>query len=368
MAKQFIHPLSRRKKNGSQKPGTAPGTVEYMGQQRVEEVQIALYDYDESHVDRLSVTDIEECQPYLENPSKTWINVNGLHDTEKLKSIWSFFELHPLIQEDIVNTGQHPKMEVYDNCIFFVLRMFMYSKEHKALHSEQVSIVLGPNYVLSFLETDTNHFQPILDRLTVQGGRMRTQPVDYLAYALIDTVVDHYFTALDQIGDTILHIEEGLFENDEEDLLHQIHKVRQETALFRKAIRPLREALNTAIRDESPLISDHTKLFLRDVYDHIIQVIDTMESYRDMVLSLHDLYMSNISNRMNEVMKVLTIIATIFIPLTFIAGIYGMNFNPEASPYNMPELNLFWGYPASLVLMTVIAVGMVFYFKQKGWL
>lgn len=368
MAKQFIHPLSRLKKAAARRPGTAPGTVEYVGRQKVDKVQIALYDYDESHVDQLSVTNIEECRPYLENPSKTWININGLHDTEKLKTIWSFFDLHPLIQEDIVHTGQHPKMEAYDNCIFFVLRMFSYSKEGKALHSEQISIVLGPNYVLSFQETERNHFKPILDRLTIKGGRMRTHKVDYLAYALIDTVVDHYFSALDQIGDTIWQTEEGLFENDEDDLLHQIHKVRQETALFRKAIRPLREALNAAIRDESPLISDNTKLFLRDVYDHVIQVSDTVESYRDMVLSLHDLYMSNISNKMNEVMKVLTIIATIFIPLTFIAGIYGMNFNPEASPYNMPELNFFWGYPASLVLMAVIAIGMIFYFKQKEWL
>lgn len=368
MAPKTNHPLSRHKKTTSRKPGTAPGTVEYVGQQKVDEVQIALYDYDESHLDQLSVTDIEESRPYLENPSKTWININGLHDTDKLKTIWSFFDLHPLIQEDIVNTGQHPKMETYENCIFFVLRMFTYSKEKKALHSEQISIVLGPGYVLSFQETESNHFIPILNRLAIKGGRMRSQPVDYLAYALIDTVVDHYYSALDQIGDTILQIEDGLFENDKEDLLHQIHKIRQETALFRKAIRPLREALNTAIRDQTDLISDNTKLFLRDVYDHVIQVSDTIESYRDMVLSLHDLYMSNISNKMNEVMKVLTIIATIFIPLTFIAGIYGMNFNPAASPYNMPELNLVWGYPASLIFMAVIAVVMIFYFKQKRWL
>ncbi|SMO43377.1 magnesium/cobalt transporter CorA [Fodinibius sediminis] len=368
MAKKRFSPLTRRKQLPSQKPGTAPGTVEYVGHQKVEEVIISLYDYDEDHIDQLSVTDIEECRPYLENPTKTWIHVKGLHDTEKLKSIWSFFDLHPLIQEDIVNTGQHPKMETYGNCIFFVLRMFTYSNEQKELHSEQISIVLGPNYVLSFQETDLDHFRPILNRLSVQGGRLRIHPVDYLAYALLDTVVDHYFSALDNIGDTIIQIEDGLFEDGNKDLLHRIHRVRRETALFRKSIRPLREAINAAIRDPSDLISDNTRLYLRDVYDHIIQVIDTMESYRDMVLSLHDLYMSNLSNKMNEVMKVLTIIATIFIPLTFIAGIYGMNFNPEASPYNMPELNTYWGYPASLILMALIAVAMIFYFKEKEWL
>lgn len=367
MARRSNHSL-RQKDKTPVKPGTAPGTVEYKGHQKVDEVKIALFDYDQSQLTRISVEDIEECRPYLENPSKTWIHINGLHDTEKLKTIWSFFDLHPLIQEDIVSTGQHPKMEAYENCIFFVLRMVAYSKEQKALHSEQISIVLGDGYVLSFQETETNHFKPILDRIAIKGGRMCSQPVDYLAYALIDTVVDHYYSALDQFGETIEQIEDGLFENGEDDMLHQIHKVRRETAYFRKAIRPLRDAINSAIRDESILISEHTKLYLRDVYDHIIQVIDTVESYRDMVLSLHDLYMSSISNRMNEVMKVLTIIATIFIPLTFIAGVYGMNFNPEASPYNMPELNLVWGYPASLVLMAGIAVLMIFYFKRKGWL
>ncbi|MCW9708360.1 magnesium/cobalt transporter CorA [Fodinibius salsisoli] len=355
----------------SQKPGTAPGTVDYMGIQKVDEVYIHLLDYDATHVDKLSVTEIEECRPYLEEPTKTWINVTGLHDVEKLKRIWSYFDLHPLIQEDIVNTGQRPKVESYENCIFFVLRMFSYSVEEKALQSEQISIVLGPNYVLSFQETDNNYFKPILDRLENKAGRIRNHPTDYMAYALIDTIVDHYFTVIQQVGDEIERMEDLLFEDKEEEdngILQQIHNIRREIVYFRKSTWPLRDALNTAIRDESDLISDNTKLFLRDVHDHMIQVIDSVENYRDLVLSLHDLYMSNISNRMNEIMKVLTIIATIFIPLTFVAGIYGMNFNPEASPYNMPELSYYWGYPVAWAVMLVSAGSMVYYFKRKGWL
>lgn len=350
------------------KPGTAPGTVEHMGHQHLEEVQITLYDYSEEHIEQQAITDITECRPYLEDPSKTWIHVNGLHDIGKLKTIWSYFDLHPLIQEDITNTGQRPKVESYPNCVFFVLRMFNYSPEEKTLHTEQISIVLGSNYVLSFQETDRNHFKPILDRLDVPGGRIRNQPTDYLCYALIDTVVDHYFSVIDQIGDEIELIEEYLFNDEDEDFLQLIHHIRREMTVFRKTVRPLRDALNTAIRDESPFISENTKLFLRDVYDHLIQVIDSIESYRDMALSLHDLYMSDMSNKMNEVMKLLTIISTIFIPLTFIAGIYGMNFNTEISPYNMPELNWYWGYPISLAVMAVITIAMVYYFKRKGWI
>lgn len=366
--KSFTSFLSSRKKMSSSEPGTAPGTAEYMGEQKVDDVHIMLYDYSQTHVDQQKIEDIEEAQSYLESSSNTWINVNGLHDVEKLKKIWSYFELHPLIQEDIVNTSQRPKVESYGNCIFFVLKMFSYSKEDKQLHSEQISIVLGPDYVLSFQETDAAHFKPVLDRLTVQNGRMRNLGTDYLCYALIDTVVDHYFKVIEQIGDEIEEIEDRLFEDEDDNLLQQVHDIRRKVVLFRKSIWPLRDALNTAIRDESELISDNTKLFLRDVYDHMIQVIDNVENYRDVVLSLHDLYMSNMSNKMNEVMKVLTIIATIFIPLTFIAGIYGMNFNPEVSPYNMPELNWVWGYPASLLLMAGIAAIMVYYFKRKGWL
>jgi magnesium transporter len=362
----FAHGKPMRAK----KPGTPPGTVNYTGIQKVDEVQINLLDYDTTHLDEVKVTDIEECQSYLQGPSKTWLHVTGLHDVEKLKHIWGYFDLHPLIQEDIANTGQRPKVEYYDSYVFFILRMFSYSPEKNTLQSEQISVVLGPNYVLSFQESDTNYFKPIQDRLKNKGGRIRSQPTDYLAYALIDTIVDHYFSVIEQVGNEIERMEDLLFEDveDNDDILQQIHNIRREIVFFRKSIWPLREALNTAIRDESELISDDTKLFLRDVHDHMIQVIGSVENARDLVLSLHDLYMSNMSNRMNKIMKVLTIIATIFIPLTFIAGIYGMNFNPESSPYNMPELSSYWGYPLAWAFMLISAGVMVYYFKREGWL
>lgn len=360
---------SMRFRNTKQRkvPGSAPGTIEHIGERHMDEIKITVHDYDEEHSDEVPINKIKQTQPYLDAPSKTWVQVRGLHDTEKLKSIWNFFNLHPLIQEDIVHTAQRPKVERYDNCIFFVLRLLTYSHEDQKIHAEQISIILGENYVLSFQETDKDHFKPILNRLAIAASRIRKLDTDYLTYALIDAVVDYYFNVLEYIGDDIEALEEQLLEDPDEDLLEQIHKLRREIIFFRKSVWPLRDAINSAIRDESELINENTKIYLRDVYDHMIQIIDNIENYRDTILGLHDMYMSQVSNRMNEVMKVLTIIATIFIPLTFVAGIYGMNFDPGASPYNMPELSWYWGYPASLGVMGIIAIIMIFFFKRKGW-
>lgn len=348
-------------------PGAAPGTVEHIGERHMDEIKITVHDYDDDHLQEININKIQKVQPYLDAPSKTWIKVRGLHDTEKLTSIWNYFNLHPLIQEDIVHTTQRPKVEVYENCIFFVLRMLTISEDDQSMNAEQISIVLGKNYVMSFQETDNDYFKPVLDRLSVEGSRIRSNKTDYLTYALIDTVVDHYYGIIEHIAEQIERLEDQLLQKPEDHLLEHIHKIRREIIFFRKSVWPLRDAINTAIRDESKFIADNTKVYLRDVYDHMIQVIDNIENYRDMILGLHDMYMSFVSNKMNEVMKVLTIIATIFIPLTFIAGIYGMNFNPESSPYNMPELSWYWGYPALLAVMTVIAVVMIIYFKRKGW-
>ncbi|HEX6981228.1 MAG TPA: magnesium/cobalt transporter CorA [Balneolaceae bacterium] len=352
----------------TKKPGLSPGTVEHIGQRHLDEIKITVHEYSEKQLQQVSVDDIKDVQPYIDDPSRTWIKVDGLHDVEKLKSIGNYFELHPLIQEDIVHTTQRPKVEFYENCVFFVLKMLVWSEENQSVNSEQISIVLGPNFVLSFQETDNSYFKPVLERLAIQGTRMRQRDTDYLTYALIDTVVDHYFSVVDRIAAEIEEVEELLLGDPDESVLQDIHKLRREIIFFRKSIWPLRDAINSVIRDESPFITDHTKVYLRDVYDHIVQLIDNAENYRDMILSLHDMYMSYVSNKMNEVMKVLTIIATIFIPLTFIAGIYGMNFNTEISPYNMPELNWYWGYPAFWVVMLVITTVMIFFFKRKRWL
>lgn len=365
--KNVLPSIHLRRGRRLKKPGTAPGTIEHIGEQHLEEIKIKVHDYDEEHLQEISIDKIQKAKPYLETPSKTWITVSGLHDTDKLKSIWDFFNLHPLIQEDIVHTSQRPKVESYDNCVFFVLRILTYSQENKRIETEQISIVLGDNYVLSFQESDRDYFAPIMNRLAVKDSRIRKHGPDYLTYALIDTVVDYYFTIIEHIADNIELLEDELLHEPQDHHLEQIHRIRREIIHFRKSVWPLRDAVSTAIRDESAFIGDNTKIFLRDVYDHMVQVIDNIENYRDMILGLHDMYMSFVSNKLNEVMKVLTIIATIFIPLTFIAGIYGMNFSPESSPYNMPELSWYWGYPVSLGFMGIIAVIMILYFKRKGW-
>lgn len=361
--------LGRHKESKKPKIGSAPGTLEHIGKKRVDDVKITIHDYDEEHAETIEITDIEECKPYLENPSKTWIRVWGLHDIEKLKSIWSYFNLHPLVQEDIINTGQRPKVEEYDDNIFFVLRMLRYTDEEPIeLESEQISIVLGENYVLSFQESAIPHFSPILERLKVVGGRLRRFGPDYLTYALIDTVVDYYFETLTELGNRLETTEEELMDNPSTDTFHKIHLLRREAIFFRKSVWPLRDTINSVLRTESRFIDESIDVYMRDVYDHMVQIIDNIENYRDMIIGMHDMYMSHVSNKMNEVMKVLTIIATIFIPLTFIAGIYGMNFDPSASPYNMPELSWYWGYPMAWVSMIIVAICMVIYFKKKDWL
>lgn len=360
--------LLRKKVSNSKKPGSAPGTLQHIGERRVENIRITIHDYDEEGIREIPITDIKDCKPYLEKKSKTWIEICGLHDIEALKSIWSYFDLHPLVQEDIINTSQRPKAEQYENNIFFVLRMLHYSEEDQQLDAEQISIVLGENYVLSFQEGDNAYFAPVLERLKVENSRIRKMGPDYLTYALIDTVVDYYFKVLETLGDRIELIEDELMEDADTGTFHSIHMIRREVIFFRKSVWPLRDTINTTIRDESRFINEDVKVYLRDVYDHMVQIIDNVENYRDMVIGMHDMYMSHVSNKMNEVMKVLTIIATIFIPLTFIAGIYGMNFDPSASPYNMPELDWYWGYPIAMGSMIVIAIAMVIYFRRKGWL
>jgi magnesium transporter len=352
-------------------PGQIPGTAIHTGIRRLDKVLMTIHDFDSDHYDVIPISKIEKSEPYLENKSKTWIQVRGLHDIGKLKTVWDYFELHPLIQEDIVSTSQRPKVEHYTNSVFVVLRMI--KKNHNpngdySLQTEQISIVLGENYVLSFQESDEPIFEPVMKRLELESTRLRKYGPDYLAYSLIDTIVDHYFNALDDIGEAIEHVEEQILSEHDSEQLQKIHALRRDLIYFRKSVWSLRDGINSLIRDDLPLISTEVKVFLRDVYDHIVQVIDNIETNREMIFGLFDMYMSGLSNRMNEVMKVLTIIATIFIPLTFIAGIYGMNFDPDVSPFNMPELNWYYGYPLTLFLMAVLSGFMLWYFKRKGWI
>lgn len=362
ITKRLTVPHFLKQKRFSKKPGQAPGTLHFTGEKRVDQVSIKLADYDVEQLGEYDISNIEESKPYLESPSNTWINVFGLHDVEKLKHIWNYFELHPLIQEDIINTNQRAKIEEYPDHMYFVLRMLSFREETGELNVEQVSIVLSKNSVLSFQEGDFPIFDPVLHRLRNNAPRLRKEGPDYLAYALIDTIVDHYFKVMEAFGDEIEALEDHILENSYDDIPERIHAIRRKVIYFRKALWPLRDSLNTLMREESHLIQEENKIYFRDVHDHLVQIIDGIENYRDMILGMLDMYMSQVSNKMNEVMKVLTIIATIFIPLTFIAGVYGMNFE------NMPELSVPWAYPTIWGVMIAITIGMVYYFRKKKWL
>lgn len=319
-------------------------------------------DYDETHIEESEVKSAEECFPFRDKPTVTWINVDGIHQVDLIAKLGEHFKLHPLILEDILNTGQRPKLEDYGDYLFIVLKMLAYDEQRAAVHTEQLSIILGKTHVLSFQEQEGDSFDPIRERIRNGKGRIRKMGADYLAYALVDAIVDHYFVILEKIGERLEVLEEELVTDPRSETLTAVHRLKREMILLRKSVWPLRELISSLERGESELVRKATHVFLRDVYDHTIQVIDTIETYRDMLSGMLDLYLSTISNKMNAVMKVLTIIATIFIPLTFVAGIYGMNFE------FMPELHWRWGYPVVLILMLGCGIAMLYYFRKKNWL
>lgn len=351
------------------KPGQPPGTLLHTGEQKLDKMLMKVHDYDANRYDSFTIEALDPAAAYLRPSSKTWIQIQGLHDITELRKVMDYFELHPLVQEDIVSINQRPKVEPYGDIIFVVARMITTRQKGAEieLKSEQVSLVLGKNFVLSFQESDDPLFDPVIRRMLVANTRLRRHSIDFLAYALLDNLVDHYFSALDFINETIEAMEERVLEDPDPADLQSIHALRRDLVFFRKSAWSLRDGINGLIRDESPLISPEIKVYLRDVYDHLVQVIDSIESQRELVFSLYDMYTSSLSDRMNEVMKVLTVISTLFIPLTFIVGVYGMNFNPDSSAWNMPELNWAFGYPAAWGLMLVITASMLYYFKRKGW-
>jgi magnesium transporter len=344
------------------KIGLPPGTPVFVGDQKSEGVSITLLDYDEAQFKERRLDKIENCFPFKETPTITWINIDGIHDVGLIQKIGTHFDLHPLIIEDIVNTQQRPKMEESDNYIYIVLKMLSFDDSKNETQVEQVSVVFGDNFVISFQEREGDIFENIRERIRKGKGRIRKMKSDYLAYALIDAVVDHYFVILEKDGEKIEELEDKVVAEPKPETLQDIHRLKREMIFLRRSVWPLREIVNSLERGESPLIHKATRIYLRDVYDHTIQVIDTLETYREMLSGMHDTYLSSISNRMNEVMKVLTIIATIFIPLTFIAGIYGMNFE------FMPELKWRWAYFGVWGVMLVVALVMVVYFRKRKWL
>ena len=350
------------KKPIKSKTGLSPGSLVFVGHRKTSKTAIDIIDYTSKEHREFRTEETKDFFPLKDSPSISWIDIKGIHNEELVASIGEHFRIHPLVLEDILNTHQRPKIEIFDEYIFLVLRMLNWDEKRKIIESEQISLIIGSSYVISFQEREDDIFKPLRDRIRSGKGRIRNMGSDYLAYALLDITVDNYFLVLEKIGDYMEKLEARLLIHPGGNTLKEIYILKRENLILRKAVWPLREVNAQLERSESPLIKKKTRPFLRDLYDHIIHVIDNVETYRDMTAGLLELYLTTISNKTNEVMKVLTIIATIFIPLTFIVGIYGMNFD------NMPELHWPWAYFAIMAVMAAIAMTMLWYFKRKKWL
>ena len=345
----------------SKKAGLPPGTLVHIGKKRSEKIRIRLINYDESSFFDKETEAAEEYCAARASTGITWVNVDGIHQTELFQKIGDCFGLHPLVLEDIMNTDQRPKMEDFGDYVYLVMKMLSINGQGE-IAAEQVSLILGKNFVLSFREQKSDMFEPIVERIKSGKGFIRKAGADYLAYALLDAVVDHYFVVLEKREEEIDALEEEVVINATPNTLQRIHKLRRELIFLRKAILPFRSVIGALERGESPFFEQTSRIYLRDIYDHTIHIIDTLETFRDLATGLLDIYLSSVSNRMNSVMRMLTVIATIFMPLTFLAGVYGMNFK------HMPELEWRWGYPAVLLLMAAVGISMQVYFRKKKWL
>jgi magnesium transporter len=344
------------------KAGLPPGTPVHIGESRGGPVRITAFEYSEGGCRELNLAGPGECAALREGPGVAWINVDGVHDVPLVERIGELFGIHPLVLEDIVNTGQRPKVEAYDGFLFGIVKMLYKSDGRDAITAEQVSFVLTPRVLISFQEQEGDVFGPLRERLRQGKGVVRRRGADYLAYSLIDAIVDHYFLILEDLEDRIEPVEEAVVRDPQPAQLRLIQKLKSDMVFLRRSLWPLREMLSRLQHGDSPLVHQDTLPFLRDVHDHTIQVIEILESFQDLVSALIDIHMSGVSNRMNNIMKVLTVIATIFMPLTFVVGLYGMNFR------YMPELGWKLGYPAVLLLMVCVAGGMMLFFKRKNWL
>ncbi|MCL5037856.1 MAG: magnesium/cobalt transporter CorA [Chloroflexi bacterium] len=346
----------------SKKTGLPPGSLVYTGDKKTESMKISIIDYDENGFEEKQVQTIEECLPYKNNGRVTWIDIDGLDNIDNVKKLGDCFGLHTLVLEDILTTDQRPKMEDFGDYIYMVLRMLYYNKKTFRITSEQISIILKKDIVISFQEREGDLFDPVRERLRSAKGRIRKMGADFLAYSLLDAIVDNHFVILEDVGESLEDVEEELVMNPSVKTSIKIHTFKRDMIVLRKSIWPMRELINGIFRLESNLISSNIEIYFRDIYDHTIQIIETVESFRDMLSEMLDIYLSSISNRMNEIMKVLTIIATIFIPLTFIVGVYGMNFK------YMPELEWRWSYPVLWLIMLSIGGFMFYNFKKNKWL
>ena len=348
-------------------PGTSPGTLHQDDKTRNATFKIILTDYTDTEFTEQELTSPEECRLYLQRETLTWIHVQGEAEPDTMRQLGKLFGLHHLALEDVINTGQRPKVDDYKDQLFVVMSHPVMDTESRKLKMAQLSLFIGHNFVISFHPGKLDPFEPIRQRLRDHAGRIRQRGADYLLYALIDLVIDEGFPLLELLGDEIEQLEEELLDTPNKNSLSELHHLKRTLLIVRRMLWPQREVLNSLIRDDTGIIHEESQVYYRDCYDHTIQIMDLIESYRDMVTGLMDVYLSSVSYRLNEIMRVLTIIATIFIPLTFIVGVYGMNFSNSESPWAMPELHWHYGYPLVWLLMIAIFGAMLVYFKRKKW-
>lgn len=344
------------------KTGVPPGTVVFVGEQKTEESRIDLFHYTKEELTELSGISTVQAREFLKKTGFNWINISGLHNTQLIEEVGKLLNIHPLTLEDVVNTKQRPKVEEFQDYIFVAIKMISFNESDHSIDIEHLSLILGDNYVISFQEKEGDVFNGLRTRLKNPQSRLRSKKSDYLLYSLMDSVIDHYFLTIENLGDYIDELNDQILADPMPDTLQQLHSLKREILRLRRAIRPLREMVGILDKSESHLLCSDTDIYFRDLFDHTYQVMDIVENFRDSLNSMHDTYLSVISNRMNEIMKVLTIIATIFIPLTFIAGVYGMNFE------FMPELKWRYGYAMIWGIMIITGIGLIIYFRKKKWL
>ena len=354
--------IARRKR------GMSPGSLVFTGEQKVEKIKIDIFQYNQASIIEKKIDTIDELKEFLTPQNILWINVCGLHEVDKLEILRETFNINPLILEDILNVNHPPKLEEHENYLFLICKSFDFKIESKKIIVEHVSFILGKNYLITFQEKEGDEFDIIRDRLRQAKGRIRKLGADYLMYRLLDSMVDNYTVILLQLDEIMENFEDILLDKPNQDLIEEIYHFRKEINKLRRSIVPLKEAVYTLIKDIQPLIQKPIKIFIKDLEDHIKNAVDTVENYRDQVNNMIEIYRSSTQLKLNEILKVLTIISTIFIPLTFIVGVYGMNFNTNESPFNMPELNWYLGYPFVLGFMFVIAAVLLIIFRKKRWL
>lgn len=342
--------------------GASPGTVVYIGDKRTDPVTISCIRFSPHGADAPQTVVSTEVVPPVNGAGIVWYTIDGVHDAAILNTIGERFGIHSLVLEDIANTKQRPKIEEFDEHIFVAMKMITFDEGARELIAEHVSLIFGDGYVLSFLENEGDVFDSVRQRIASSKGRIRKMKSDYLAYALMDCIVDHYFTVLEDLGDQIDEVEDEVVEAPTVETLRTVHRLKRELIYLRRSVWPMREVVNAMLRDESGLVYDETRVYLRDLYDHTIHIIDTVETLRDIVAGMLEVYLSSVSNKLNQVMKVLTVMSSIFIPLTFVAGVYGMNFK------YMPELEWSYGYPAIMCGMLCVAVALLAMFRRKEWL